>query len=208
MESATIGSVAIHGEMSCPSQHSEGVVENRAVRLEGRIARTANGVRRRSRYRSTDNEKTTGCARLSNPADAAKFEMKVLLGRESLTPYDDQNYQPPAPVASLTLRTLDGRDQTVSNVPALLDTGADVTVLPRWATQQLGLIPGTDESIKLAGFDGSIQSAESVELEASFQGGRFQGRYVVIDQPMESSGETCSTTSDCFSTAPRIPGKK
>jgi hypothetical protein len=100
-----------------------------------------------------------------------------------LTPYDDQNYQPPAPVASLALRTLDGRNQTVSNVPALLDTGADVTVLPRWAMEQLGLIPQTDESIKLAGFDGGIQSAESVELEASFQGGRFQGRYVVIDQP-------------------------
>jgi predicted aspartyl protease len=100
-----------------------------------------------------------------------------------LTPYDNQNYQPPAPVASLTLRTLDGRNQTVSNVPALLDTGADVTVLPRWAMEPLGLIPLTDESIKLAGFDGSIPSAESVELEASFQGGRFQGRYVVIDQP-------------------------
>jgi predicted aspartyl protease len=100
-----------------------------------------------------------------------------------LTPYDDQNNQPPARVASLTLRTLDGRNQTVSNVPALLDTGADVTVLPRWVMEQLGLIPQTDESIKLAGFDGSIQSAESVELEASFQGGRFQGRYVVIDQP-------------------------
>jgi predicted aspartyl protease len=100
-----------------------------------------------------------------------------------LTPYDDRNYQPPAPVASLALRTLDGRNQTVSNVPALLDTGADVTVLPRWAMEQLGLIPQTDESIKLAGFDGGIQSAESVELEASFQGGRFQGRYVVIDQP-------------------------
>jgi Aspartyl protease len=82
-----------------------------------------------------------------------------------LTPYGDQSYQPLAPVASLILRTLDGRDQIVSNVPALLDTGADVTVLPRWATQQLGLIPRTDESIKLAGFDGSIQSAESAQLE-------------------------------------------
>jgi predicted aspartyl protease len=99
-----------------------------------------------------------------------------------LTPYDDELYQPPAPVASLTLRTLDGRNRTLANVPALLDTGADVTLLPRWAIEQLGLISHTDESIKLAGFDGSLRSAESVDLEASFQGGRFQGRYVLVDQ--------------------------
>jgi hypothetical protein len=100
-----------------------------------------------------------------------------------LTPYDDQLYQPPAPMASLTLRTLDGREQTVANVPALLDSGADVTLLPRWAIEPLGLISQTDGTINLAGFDGSIHSAESVELEASFQGGRFRGRYVLIDQP-------------------------
>ena len=100
-----------------------------------------------------------------------------------MTPYDGQLYQPPAPVASLTLRTLDGRSQTLANVPAILDTGADVTLLPRWAIEQLRLIPLTDDSIKLAGFDGSTNSAELVEWEASFQGGRFQGRYAIIDQP-------------------------
>jgi hypothetical protein len=99
-----------------------------------------------------------------------------------LTPYDGHLYQPPAPVVSLTLRTLDGRDLTLANVPALLDTGADITLLPRWAIDQLALIPLTDESVKLTWFDGSIRSAESVELEASLQGGRFQGRYALIDQ--------------------------
>ena len=100
-----------------------------------------------------------------------------------MTPYDSQLYQPPAPVVSLSLRTLDGRNQAVANVPALLDTGADVTLLPRWAVEQLGLTPQADGGVQLAWFDGSIRSAESVELEASFQGGRFQGRYAVIDQP-------------------------
>ena len=61
-----------------------------------------------------------------------------------MTPYDSQLYQPPAPVASLTLRTLDGRSQTLANVPALLDTDADVTLLPRWAIEQLGLIPRSE----------------------------------------------------------------
>ena len=100
-----------------------------------------------------------------------------------MTPYDAQLYQPPAPVALLTLRTLDGRDQTLANVPALLDTGADVTLIPRWAVEQLGLIPQADESVNLAWFDGSTRSVESVELEASFLGGRFQGRYALTDQP-------------------------
>jgi predicted aspartyl protease len=86
-------------------------------------------------------------------------------------------------VALLTLRTLDGRDQTLSNVPALLDTGADVTLIPRWAVEQLGLTPQADESVRLAWFDDSTRSVESVELEASFLGGRFQGRYALTDEP-------------------------
>ena len=86
-------------------------------------------------------------------------------------------------MASLTLRTLDGRDRTISSVPALLDTGADVTLLPRWSIEQLGLIPKTDETVRFEWFDGSVRTAESVQLEASFQGGHFQGRYAVIDQP-------------------------
>jgi hypothetical protein len=67
-----------------------------------------------------------------------------------LTPYDTQLYQPPAPVALLSLRTLDGRDQTLSNVPALLDTGADVTLIPRWAVEQLGLTPEADQGVRRA----------------------------------------------------------
>jgi len=99
-----------------------------------------------------------------------------------VTPYDGELYQPPAPVAALTLRTLDGRDVTVANVLAVLDTGADVTLLPRWAVEELGLIPRADESVQLAWYDGTTRAAESVELEASFQGGLFQGRYALVDQ--------------------------
>jgi hypothetical protein len=100
-----------------------------------------------------------------------------------VTPYDAQHYQPPAPVATLTLRTLDGRNETISNVLALIDTGADVTLLPRWAIEQLGPTPEADGSVQLAWFDGSTRSAETVEVETAFHGGRFQGRYAVVDQP-------------------------
>ena len=100
-----------------------------------------------------------------------------------MTPYDDLHYQPSAPVAWLTLRTLDGRDLSVPKLLALVNTGTDVTLLPQWAIEQLGLVPQPDDSVQLAWFDGSIRLAESVELEVSFHGGRFQGRYAVIDQP-------------------------
>jgi hypothetical protein len=99
-----------------------------------------------------------------------------------MTQYDGQLYQPPAPTGALTLRTLDGTNRTVDNVKAILDTGADVTLLPRWAIDQLGLIPEPDATYSLEWFDGSLRAAESVVLEALFQGGRFQGRYALIDQ--------------------------
>ncbi len=85
-----------------------------------------------------------------------------------MTPYDEQLYQPPAPVESLTLRTLDGTNRIVANVHALLDPGADITLLPRWAIEQWGLIPQSEESVKLVWFDGSVRLAESVAVEASF----------------------------------------
>lgn len=100
-----------------------------------------------------------------------------------MTSYDEARYQPPAPVAYLTLRTTDGRELSLAQVPALLDTGADVTLLPKWAIEQLGLVPQADDSVMLAWFDGSVRAAESVELEATFHGGRFRGRFALIDQP-------------------------
>ncbi|MGL6072790.1 MAG: aspartyl protease family protein [Fimbriiglobus sp.] len=100
-----------------------------------------------------------------------------------MTPYDDQLYQPPAPIAELTLRTLDGRNVTLAGVSAVLDTGADITLLPRWAIEHLGVISQSDASVELAWIDGTTRFAESVEMEVSFQGGRFQGRYALVDQP-------------------------
>jgi hypothetical protein len=38
------------------------------------------------------------------------------------------------------------------------------------------------QRVKLEWFDGSTREAESVELEASFFGGRFRGRYALVDQ--------------------------
>ena len=53
--------------------------------------------------------------------------------------YDASRFDPPAPIAVVTLR-VDNTDVTVPNVLLLLDSGADVTLLPRTAVNQLGIM--------------------------------------------------------------------
>jgi len=72
--------------------------------------------------------------------------------------YDAARYDPPAPVAQVTLR--DARAGTLlPNVSLLLDTGADVTLLPRGAVERLGASPIPDKTYHLVGFDGTIGAA-------------------------------------------------
>jgi hypothetical protein len=52
--------------------------------------------------------------------------------------YDASHFDPPAPVARVTLRNPHS-GVTVSDVVLLLDTGADVTMLPRMAIERLGV---------------------------------------------------------------------
>ena len=51
--------------------------------------------------------------------------------------YDATHFDPPAPVARVTLRAGDS-GATASDVPLLLDTGADVPLLPRTIVERLG----------------------------------------------------------------------
>jgi hypothetical protein len=43
--------------------------------------------------------------------------------------YDASRFNPPAPLAMVTLRNTDN-DKTVVGMPMLLDTGADVSLIP------------------------------------------------------------------------------
>jgi len=52
--------------------------------------------------------------------------------------YDASHFDPPAPVAQVTLRNSHS-GATVSDVRLLIDTGADITLLPRTAVEQLGV---------------------------------------------------------------------
>jgi len=50
--------------------------------------------------------------------------------------YDSKNYDPPAPIAYVTLRNPQN-GTVIPNVPLLVDTGADATLLPLSAVSNL-----------------------------------------------------------------------
>ena len=95
--------------------------------------------------------------------------------------YDRSHYDPPAPVATVTLRASTG-GPTVPDVSLLLDTGADVTLLPASAVQQLGIVPTAGVAYELVGFDGSRSTAGAVDLDMIFLGKAFHGRYLLTNE--------------------------
>ena len=97
--------------------------------------------------------------------------------------YDSDNFDPPAPIAYVTLRDLT-TGISLSDVPMLMDTGADVTLLPREYVNRLGISPDVDILYEIQGFDGRSKMADMVELELVFLGRKFKGQFLLIDQPM------------------------
>ncbi len=95
--------------------------------------------------------------------------------------YDDNLFDPPAPLARVTLRNPKNAD-VGSDVPMLLDTGADVTLIPAASINQLGMTANADEVYELMGFDGSTSVASVVRLEMLFMNKTFRGRFLIIDQ--------------------------
>jgi predicted aspartyl protease len=95
--------------------------------------------------------------------------------------YDASHFEPPAPVAQVTLRN-PNTGALVAAVLLLVDTGADVTLLPRIAVEQLGVPLLADQSYELMGFDGSKSFAPVVMLDMIFLRRAFRGRYLLIEE--------------------------
>lgn len=95
--------------------------------------------------------------------------------------YDANLFDPPAPLARVTLRNPKNTD-TVSDVLMLLDSGADITLIPTESVNQIGLIADTDENYEIMGFDGSTSLASAVRLEMLFLNKTFKGQFLLIDQ--------------------------
>lgn len=95
--------------------------------------------------------------------------------------YDASHFDPPAPVARVTLRN-PHNGATVSDGLLLLDTGADVTLLPRMAVERLGVPLLANQRYELMAFDGSKRFAPVVMLDTIFLQLAFRGRYLLIEE--------------------------
>jgi hypothetical protein len=96
-------------------------------------------------------------------------------------PYDAIQFEPPAPLARVTLRNPDTGALSL-DVLMLLDSGADVTLIPRVTLDQLEIISVQDRQYELIGFDGSKSFAPVVQLELIFCHRTFRGQFLLIDQ--------------------------
>jgi hypothetical protein len=93
--------------------------------------------------------------------------------------YDASIYDPPAPVAIVSLRASAG-GSWVRDVRLLIDTGADITLLPRSGVSRLRVVPQSAR-YELIGFDGSRRTSQAVELDMLFRTMAFRGRYLLTD---------------------------
>lgn len=98
-----------------------------------------------------------------------------------MTTYNKVLFDPPAPTASVTLRSRPS-GAVVENVLMLIDSGADVTLVPRNSGQLLNVESIEDELYELVGFDGSRSYAPVMQLQMIFLNRIFSGRFLLIDQ--------------------------
>ncbi len=94
--------------------------------------------------------------------------------------YEGQQFVPPAPVARVTVRTVDGA-RALSNIAMLIDSGADVTLIPQTCAQGLGLKNEIEPSFNLVGIGGTAIAAKAVEAELIFLHRSFRGRFLLIE---------------------------
>jgi predicted aspartyl protease len=95
--------------------------------------------------------------------------------------YDAENFDPPAPVAVVTLRN-PATGVTLPDVPMLIDTGADATLLPADAVRKIGVKIETDSGFEVETFDGETKRLQLANLELFFLHKKFAGEYLLIDR--------------------------
>ena len=94
--------------------------------------------------------------------------------------YDSKFFNPPAPLAFVTLRNLENGLE-INDVPMLLDTGADATLLPQIYVEKLG-VNKSAEIWETESFDGSKSQSPVLRLLMVFENKSFCCDYLLIEQ--------------------------
>jgi len=116
--------------------------------------------------------------------------------------YEAENFDPPAPVAYVTLRN-PATGVSLSEVPMLMDTGADVTLLPREYVDRLDIQVTEDTAYEVQGFDGESRLVNMVQLEMIFLSRKFSGQFLLINQPMGILGRNILNAVSILFDGPR-----
>ena len=88
-------------------------------------------------------------------------------------------YDPPAPVAKVTLRTVDQSGE-VLNVAMSIDSASDITLLPASSVSQLALKPILGHEYEITAFDGVKSDSSIVSCDIIFLDRAFRGEYGVV----------------------------
>ena len=96
--------------------------------------------------------------------------------------YDAELFDPPAPMATVALRTLD-RQRSAPDVVMQIDSGADVSLVPESSVRRLGLEPDEQRGYEVMAFDGSTRVATSVRCDLIFLGRAYGGVFLVVEGP-------------------------
>lgn len=98
-----------------------------------------------------------------------------------MSEYDSENFDPPAPVAHVTLRNPATGD-VLTNIPMLIDTGADVTLVPSEAVTKLGIKTEENKAFEVQGYNGEITNLKSARLDLLFLNKTFKGEYLLTNR--------------------------
>jgi hypothetical protein len=94
--------------------------------------------------------------------------------------YDSAYFDPPAPVALVTLLN-PMNDKAIYDVPMLLDTGADTSLLPRIAVERLGIQIDNSTSFGLVAFDGTRSVSGTALTHLVLLSNTFKGKFLLRD---------------------------
>ncbi len=64
----------------------------------------------------------------------------------------------------------------------LLDTGSDITLIPKFAVENLDLDFSQSREIRLESFDGKKSLSQTVDLFLFFEAQKFRGNFPLIEQ--------------------------
>lgn len=117
--------------------------------------------------------------------------------------YDRRQFNPPAPLAKVLLRTPD-HAKSIEDVAMLIDSGADVSLIPVSCADQLGLRSEREETFHLQAFDGGTSPANTVHAEMIFEGTLLRGRFLLIDQEYGVLGRNVLNQMTLLLDGPRL----